>query len=274
MLFSSLFAGCQPQAQPTPVTTVPSVTTGTSDASTDTREATAGEGTAGEDTAPETTNPWTFVGCRMVEKRVEDADSINTFVYVYNPRGDEIFRSWDYATDGAIDGSVTQTYDETSGRILTWAMDSDGDGDVERTSAWTYDDAAGTTVQDDDVQADGIIDARRTLVVDASGLLVRQETDAPVDGFVDWAELYQYDVSGRLVLTENVSMGVTTSTKYNTYGSSGEQLEELIEYPATGYRVRTTFTYDADLHLIAEVEGDGDDGIPEVTTLYSHSRGF
>ena len=85
--------------------------------------------------------------------------------------------------------------------------DTDGDGDVDRISTYTYDANGNRTREETDTDGDGVADYIETYTYDANGNRTREETDTNGDGEVDRISTYTYDANGNQTREETDENG-------------------------------------------------------------------
>ena len=170
---------------------------------------------------------------------------------------------------GAIETILDFTYDE-QGRLTSI---EEFDLTLSAVKRITY--LITPTRQDVDDGADGTIDRRITLDLDADGNVLASRRDEGADGDDDSVTVFVYDTEGNVVRVEEDAdaNGAPDSVKILLYAAGGLLSTELHDDGADGtVDDSVRFLYDANGRVIERRVDAGDDGSVDEKTIYSYDE--
>jgi hypothetical protein len=253
------------------------------------------------------TYTWTADGQQSTIGYDLDADGVDDYTveYYYDAAGNEIRAK-------LLMGTTTiEAYDYTydaDGNMLSYEVDSDGDGVVDSRATYTWDVNGNLVRTETDSDGNYLADEIITYTYDADDNLIEVQTDSDADGTVDTSAWYTYDSAGNLdrVAFDQDGDGFLVSSEdycllYDwspdgseesriDFDSDCDDVSDLVHlertYDSDGNRLTSrwdkdfdgsldeiyTYTYDANGNLIQATEDTDADGYPEYTRTYD-SRG-
>jgi len=183
------------------------------------------------------------------------------------------FQTTDSDADGTVDKTHAYTYD-ADGRVTVSEDDNDADGMPEYRYTYTYDANGNRTMEEQDFGADGTIEYRSTFAYDANGNWTMEEQDDGADGTIEYRNTYAYDANGNRTMFE-YDEGADGTIEYRStfaYDANGNRTMEDRDDGADGtIEYRYTYAYDANGNLTMFESDQGADGTVDYRLTYTHT---